>query len=81
MKYLLLTACLLLFVLVGCAALEHTDRDGNVTKYWRIGEQSIGVGSVTLPDGTVLNFTEQKSTIPVLIVTPTGVQLGEGRMP
>lgn len=65
-----LIACLLLG---GCAMLEHTDKAGNVTRYFRVGDQSIGFGSVTLPDGTVLNFTEQEAELPTVTITlPVG---------
>ena len=60
----------------GCAMLEHADKEGNVTKYWRVGDQTIGVGNATLPDGTVLNFTEQKSELPKVEITATSIKIG-----
>ena len=74
---LVIAAVLLLaLILGGCAMLEHTDKNGNVTKYFRIGDQSIGVGNVTLPDGTVVNFTEQKSELPTVDITATSITIG-----
>ena len=68
--------CLFAFLCNGCAGLEHIDKDGNITRYFRVGEQSIGFGSVTLPDGTVLNFTEQKSELPKVTITATSIIIG-----
>ncbi len=67
---------LLSLILCGCAMLEHTDKDGNVTRYIRVGNQSIGVGNAMLPDGTVLNFTEQKSELPKVEITATSIKIG-----
>ncbi len=75
MKTLLLTLCLL--VVGGCAMLEHTDKDGNVTRYLRIGPQSIGTGSIDLPGGGRLNFEEQKAEMPPVTVTATSITVGK----
>ena len=70
---LLLIACLLIG---GCAMLEHTDKDGNVTKYFRVGPQNIDFGSITLPDGSVLNFAGQEAELPTVVVTATSITVG-----
>ena len=71
----LLTLTCLLF-LAGCAMLEHTDKDGNVTKYLRVGPQSIGTGSLDLPGGGRLNFEDQKAELPTVTVTATSITVG-----
>ena len=77
MKHLLtLTLTLVLLLLSGCAMLEHTGKDGDVTRYWRCGNQNIGVGNVTLSDGTVLKFTEQESELPKVEITATSIIIG-----
>ena len=76
-----ITLLLLAVVLSGCVKLTHTDPAGNITEYIRIGEQQIDGMILTLPDGSEILFERQKSTIPVLIVTPTGVQLGTVEKP
>ena len=64
---------LTLLLFSGCASLEHTDKDGNVTKYFRIGNQQIGEGLLRLPDGSELLFEGQKSDLPTVTVTlPVG---------
>ncbi len=60
----------------GCAMLEHTDKDGNVTRYFRIGNQSIGEGMLTLPDGSELLFEGQKSELPKVEITANSITIG-----
>lgn len=69
------SAVFAILVLGGCVLVKLPDG----TEYWRIGEQQIGEVLFTLPDGTKFLMERQKSTIPVLIVTPAGWQLGEAR--
>lgn len=70
----LLLICLL--IISGCAGLEHIDKDGNITRYFRIGDQSIGAGNIKLPDGSVLTFEEQKSELPKVEITATSITIG-----
>ncbi len=76
MKTILILLTVLLVVLGGCAMLEHKDAAGNVTRYLRIGPQSIGDGSITLPDGSVLNFEEQNAELPKVEITATSITIG-----
>lgn len=71
-------ACILIVCLAsGCyASLKHTDVNGNVTEYVRIGNQAIGVGTATLPDGTVLNFTGQESKLPHVKIGVDTIEIG-----
>ena len=70
----------LALILSGCyASLKHTDKDGNVTQYVRIGNQTIGTGSIDLPCGGKLTFTEQESKMPPIRVTlPNGIIIESG---
>lgn len=80
-KILLCLIALMMAVLGGCAMLEHKDAVGNVTRYLRIGPQSIGDGSITLPDGSVLNFEEQNAELPKVEITATSIIIGKKVMP
>ncbi len=71
----LLALLLLALLLGGCVHVKMPDG----TEYWRFGEQQIGEVLLTMPDGTEFLMERQKSTIPVLIVTPTRFQFGEAR--
>ena len=74
MKHTLLIALLLIG---GCAMLEHEDANGNMTRYFRCGDQSIQGGSITLPDGSVLNFDSQDAKLPVVKITTEGITIGK----
>lgn len=78
MKYLLI---LLALILSGCVLFEHEDAAGNITRYFRLGNQSIGDGSVTLADGSVLNFEKQESNVPVLVIEIPGAKVKSGGKP
>lgn len=69
---------LIALLLSGCVIFEHTDKAGNLTRYFRLGSQSIGDGSVTLADGSVLNFEKQESAVPVLVIEIPGAKVKSG---
>ena len=74
-KIITLILCL---ILSGCSMFEHVGKDGDITRYFRFGEQSIGVGSVELPGGGKLNFEGQESKLPTVTITLPigGIKIG-----
>ena len=75
---LILIAALLLS---GCSMLEHTDKDGNTTRYFRCGPQQIDEALLRLPDGSELLFGGQKAELPTVTVTATSITVGGEEMP
>ena len=72
-----ITIIILALLLSGCyASLKHTDKYGNVTEYVRIGNQTIGVGSIELPGGGKLNFIGQESKLPHVKIEVDSIEIG-----
>ncbi len=67
-------ACLL--IVGGCVKFTHTDPQGNIIEYIRIGNQQIGEALLTLPDGSELLLDGQKSELPTVVVTATSITVG-----
>ena len=73
----LFVLCYVFLPLTGCyASLKHTDTKGNVTEYVRIGNQSIGVGSIELPCGGKLTFEGQESKLPHVSISAKEIVIG-----
>jgi hypothetical protein len=82
-KEVFIMVIVFMLFLCGCATLKHTDKDGNVTKYFRVGNQNIGTGSIELPGGGKLNFEGQKSKLPYVKIGADSIEIsseGDGEM-
>jgi hypothetical protein len=74
MKHLTLT--LLLLVLAGCVTMTYEDTEGNIIRYERFLEQEINEVLLTLPNGAEFLLEGQKSKLPHVTITSTGIEIG-----
>ena len=71
MKTKLLTLILLAVLTGGCVMVKQGDFE-----YWRFGDQHIGEALLTLPDGSELLLDGQRSELPHVMISPTGIEIG-----
>ncbi len=73
---ILLILCLLMAVVAGCVTMTYEDAEGNIIKYERFLEQEINEVLLTLPNGAEFLLEGQKSNLPHVMITSTGIEIG-----